>query len=277
MRTLLLSLLAAATCASSHASLSRHGNDQSMRARLHRLRGGTSEDAAPSSQALTWQEIVGKLNNVPVFALVDSSGGLVGTHNTATDSRTITFYLDAGEAQEALRSSQQGNLAATITSSVDVHSLRLTALGLGAAFSLCKGFSNDPASIAEVHKLWGSAANFDGELKLQGSHALVAATKDALQTMCLEAGIETGCWTLPVLGSDSLTSSTSSPMFFTLADLKRVWSSASGGADDDSMPKDVKVLDLRMLVAQMQTDASPWSTLEFVAPPDAVELARELA
>ena len=43
------------------------------------------------------------------------------------------------------------------------------------------------------------------------------------------------------------------------------------------MPKNLAMMDVRMLVKEMQTDSSPWELIQFVVSPEAVKLSQELA
>ena len=49
------------------------------------------------------------------------------------------------------------------------------------------------------------------------------------------------------------------------------------GRTEESLPEDIQVLDLRMLVKQMRTVEKDWSRVHLVAPTEAVELVQQLA
>jgi len=48
------------------------------------------------------------------------------------------------------------------------------------------------------------------------------------------------------------------------------------GRKKEEMPDEIAMMDLRILVAQMETDTNPWRIVQFVSSPQAYELVREL-
>jgi len=160
---------------------------------------------------------------------------------------------------------------------------------------MCGGWP-DTKTEAQV----AAGSKFGGEFKLQGSYNLCARpstpalphlaclphatagllsgsvkeTEPRLRELMKEAGIEAGDWTLPVFICEQLQSATILPVFFSPEDLAATWEKA--GRSKDDLPEALTVMDLRMLVAQMQTDSSPWEVIHFIVPPDAIELVKEL-
>ena len=243
--------------------------------RLNQLRGGQAEEESPP-KALTREEIFEKLSHIPVFAIETATGDLVGTE--VNGEKSICWFTDASEATAKLESSKGGkNLAANILS--DVPSMKLSVHTLGAAFVACKGFGNDESAQAHRAKLWGAIATADMRLTLSGNAQVQASTPvlaERLMAMLKDQGIDANGWTLPIFISDALQSPGLTPVFFTLDDLKAFW--LRHGGEEGELPADgIKVLDLRMLVASMQTDSAAWSTVAFMAPPAAIELAKELS
>ena len=243
--------------------------------RLSQLRGGQAEEESPP-KALTREEIFEKLSHIPVFAIETATGDLVGTE--VNGEKSICWFTDASEATAKLESSKGGkNLAANILS--DVPSMKLSVHTLGAAFVACKGFGNDESAQAHRAKLWGAIATADMRLTLSGNAQVQASTPvlaERLMAMLKDQGIDANGWTLPIFISDALQSPGLTPVFFTLDDLKAFW--LRHGGEEGELPADgIKVLDLRMLVASMQTDSAAWSTVAFMAPPAAIELAKELS
>ena len=64
------------------------------------------------------------------------------------------------------------------------------------------------------------------------------------------------------------------PIFLSPRDLGKVWEKTGQKLED--LPKDITVLDLRMLVSQMMTDANPWEIFHFIASPEAITLATQI-
>ena len=89
-----------------------------------------------------------------------------------------------------------------------------------------------------------------------------------------ENGFDPGCWQHPVFLCEKLASPSLMPIFLSPRDLARVWEKA--GREAEELPKEVTVLDLRMLVSQMQTDVNPWSIFHIIASLEAMALAAEL-
>ena len=86
--------------------------------------------------------------------------------------------------------------------------------------------------------------------------------------------MQAGCWSLPIFISNELQSKSILPAFVRPSDLKNTWLAA--GRTEDSIPQDIVVIDLRVLVAQMLTDMNDWTRLHFVPSDEAVQLAQEL-
>ena len=77
-------------------------------------------------------------------------------------------------------------------------------------------------------------------------------------------GIDAGGWRIPIFSCDELQSPRMLPLFLSRADLAATWVAA--GRPKESIPENVTVMELRLLVAQMQTAAFDWSIVHFIAP-----------
>jgi len=235
--------------------------ERSASSGLLRIRGG--EDAGsthPEAKALTREEITAKLNAIPTFCLLNAEGGLIGMRDKE-GNEAVRWFLDSGEAKAVLD--------LTTSNNPGVEGLHLGVHGLGSAFQLCGGWP-DTSTEAGLQ----SGGQFSGSFKLQGSYNIVKETEPRLRELLAESGIDAGNWTLPVFICEQLQSSTILPVFFSPEDLATTWEKA--GRDRESIPEAITVMDLRMLVAQMQTDSSPWKIVHFIASPDAIELVKQV-
>ena len=100
---------------------------------------------------------------------------------------------------------------------------------------------------------------------------MVEATAPKLREQVQGQGLEVGAWQVPIFCCGEMQTSTSTPFFFTHADLVEFWVAAGGKREE--VPQQVALMDLRVLVAQMQTDAFPWSTAKLLCSRQAAELA----
>ena len=228
------------------------------------LRGGedgsdTAEVKVPPPKALTKEEIMTKLNGVPCFCITNQDGGIVGLSDADGETKSVCWFTDAEEAKAILKAMSDANPDA---------GLKLTCHGLGGAFTQCNGWGGEESKTA------ASAGGEEVELRLQGNHQLCKTTAPKLKKLLEDNGFDVGCWQHPVFLCEKLASPQIMPVFLSPRDLAMVWEKS--GRDKEDLPKDVTVLDLRMLVSQMQTDANPWSIFHLVASPDSIELAAEL-
>lgn len=206
----------------------------------------------PAPKALSRSAIIEKLNAVPTFALLDPSKSVVSIQD-GKGGESCSWYTDAEEARRMLGVAREAN------PEVALH-LGVTPLGL--AFSLVAGWS-----------LTQSVAEQGVNLTLQGSSSIVASMASMLQQQLAAQGLDPGRWQLPVFCCDELQSASLLPMFLSRHDLVRAWIAAGHSRED--VPENLTVMDLRVLVAQMQTDAFAWEIVEFVGSEDAAALVQE--
>ena len=145
---------------------------------LWRLRGGDAIDdgGADGGGRLSHEDIEAKLNRVPTFCLVNADDQFVRMPGKDSIEEVI-FFIDAAEAIEALELNRAGNPEAE---------LRLATLPLGAAFTACGGWPDEPPRGAHY--------------VLRGARAAVTAKGDEaraqLKAMGLNAMAESE-WVLP--------------------------------------------------------------------------------
>ena len=214
--------------------------------------------AAPPPAALSRAQILAKLDGVPAFCVVDAQGEMVRPRDEAGEAGAAAFYIEPDDAKTALDTLRREPLA-----SGGAEGLRLSVTPLGAAFEASGGWAGGSAEAAGKG---GAAAP-----TLQGSRSVVEATAAKLREQVQGQGLEVGAWQVPIFCCGEMQTSTSTPFFFTHADLVEFWVAAGGKREE--VPQQVALMDLRVLVAQMQTDAFPWSTAKLLCSRQAAELA----
>mmetsp|Transcript_45643 Transcript_45643/g.126684 ORF Transcript_45643/g.126684 Transcript_45643/m.126684 type:complete len:170 (+) Transcript_45643:129-638(+) len=115
---------------------------------------------------------------------------------------------------------------------------------------------------------------FTGELRLQGNMPLLKETSPRLLELLADAGIDAGAWQLPIFLCEELQSPNILPVFLSPQDLAATWEKS--GRTKEELPEGITMMDLRMLVAQMQTEDNPWRIVQFVGSQEAYELVSEL-
>lgn len=237
------------------------------RSRPLRFRGGDDDgDGEPATkeyEPLTEEQVLEKLNEVPTFVVMSGKddGGFVALQ-VKDGGRAICFFTEPEEAKAVLNMTMSAEPGTP---------LRLACIGLGNALKLCGGLGEDVAKAA--------FAEFDGDLKLQGFHALVEEVTPQLRTMLGKAGIEEGAWLLPVFLCEELSSEKLFPVFLNPREIHTAWAEArkSQGLEEAAPPNKYGMMDIRMLVADMQKKLDvPWSNTQLIGAAGAAELANEL-
>lgn len=222
---------------------------------------------------MTREEIVERLNRVPVFCMVQENGNLVSVPDPegGKDDRVCTFYFDASEAEFTLQK--------TIALNSQLPGLRLQAQGLGDVFTLCDGFAKaGDAPVTETGR---------GEkltLKLQATRAVLKHVESQLIDALEKQGLGAGAWRVPVFVGEVLAQAGPNgeqlllPIFFSPNDLAAACEAA--GVPQSEMEKGFQVMDLRALVARMAEKPvevpNPWRAIQFVTMPAARQLAERL-
>ena len=146
--------------------------------------------------------------------------------------------------------------------------LHLGVVPLGVAFTTCNGW-NDSGVAAE-----SSSGSYIGQLVLQGSPAELRGMGEHLRKQLLAEGMEPGCWQLPVFVCDEMQTENLLPLFLSRADLTETW--LESGRARESLPEEVAVMDLRVLVSKMRSQPGvPWNTATFLCSAQAAQLAEE--
>jgi len=207
---------------------------------------------APTGKALTKQQIIEKLNAVPTFCLLNGETNIVGLQDPENPKFEVCFWMtDALEAKEMLAAALQNN-------SEEVASrLHLGVTPLGLAYALASGWME---------------TSFYGDMRLRGAREDTENVTAMLQGQVAAQGMEQASWQVPVFCCDELQSPQSMPMFLSRKALQEAW--VVSGRKLCDLPQQA-VMDLRVLVAQMQTDAFAWGTLDFKAARRSVRLVAE--
>jgi len=239
------------------------------RPRWLRLRGGDDggDDLTLPTRGvgqLSKSEITQMLNRVPTFCIMEPDGSVISLpdRDGQDGDECCTWFIDAGEAQLAFKR--------VVAANPDVTGLHLRTFGLGDAFTMCNGWPDSPQG---TH-----------DLKITGTREVVSQCKVLLAEALQKAGFDGGSWTLPVFIGEELARTGESgeqmslPIFLSPHHLRATYERV--GVGKEAMQKGPKALDLRMLVAQMAAATNeipnPWRAVEFVAQPEAVELANKL-
>uniref|UniRef100_A0A7S0NWM0 Uncharacterized protein n=1 Tax=Calcidiscus leptoporus TaxID=127549 RepID=A0A7S0NWM0_9EUKA len=205
---------------------------------------------APPNAALTKHEIIEKLNAVPTFCLLNSDQNIVAMVDPeGGEGEVCLWFTDADDARRMLAVALEQNPDAL---------LHLGVTPLGLAFALAERWAESP---------------FVGDMRLQGNRAVVASMGPMLREQLAAQGLPAGAWQLPLFCCDELSSARVMPVFLSRADLVAAWEAS--GRSKESLPANLAVIELKVFVAQMQTDAFAWSSVAFVGSPRSVALVRQ--
>ena len=165
------------------------------------------------ARTLTKQQVVEKLDNVPMFTIVEEAGGaLVGVPDESGEI-CCRWYADVEEVQSALVLTQHLNPDLPLS---------LGVTPLGTAFALTSGWK----ATSSAHPL-----------KLQASKAIVAAVAKEL------GAAPDGAF--PLFGCDELSSPRLLPLFLSKHDLHATWKAM--GKSAEAMPTDLSVSSLHTI------------------------------
>lgn len=256
------------------------------------------------------QEVVDRLDAVPVFSVVNSKQMMLPTRDEDS-SLSCVFYLDLKEAKSALRSAELLNPGVELSLSVTP---------LGTAFALCEWQQAPPAPDEVTEATAGAGRQGVAQvlreaiagspsppvqtvepppssgapeivLRMQANQAELEAVRQVLAaapTPALLSRRNRKEGALPLFGSDSIRFAPTKaqaeeaqseddymlPLFLRREDLFNAWL-ASGGAADS--PPEVQVTDLRTLVWQMECDSERnWRPIILVAPDESIELVDQM-
>ena len=181
--------------------------------------------------SLDKQEVLEKLNAVPVFAVANGAGQFMSTVSefAETGAPVITFYLDIADAKASLAFATADDPSAGV---------QLTVAPLGKAFTM---------------------KSSDVTVQLQPSQAEYNSIRADLGFSSADES-EGTMQLIPLFYSDELKfesasdpENPSTPFFFGLGDYRAAW--VASGLAADKLPA-VQLMDLRKLAYQMENDAS---------------------
>ena len=262
-------------------------------------------------RCLSRQEVVDKLNAVPVFSIVNGAEQMVQTPDKESGELACRFYLEIDDAKAALQELRSNNPNAMIDVAVTP---------LGTAFALCEwqtpveeslgaAGAEDIAADLDDEYLGddddddddddfgdaGNVAEASIEVRLQAARAEMESVRGLLKKSPVPPLLRRRNVLqdpIPLFGSDQIRfqrpagttaaadaadekeeESTMLPLFFRRSDLLVAWV-ASGGSID-SLPA-VQVTDLRTIAWQMQFDRNQdWRPMLFVAPEPAIDFVKQ--
>ena len=215
-------LLAAAVSTQAYTPMAMGVAGQRSQISLRRARAPVSLDK---------QEVLEKLNAVPVFAVANGAGQLMSTVSefAETAAPVITFYLDIADAKASLAFATADDPSAGV---------QLTVAPLGKAFTM---------------------KSSDVTVQLQPSQAEYNSIRADLGFSSADES-EGTMQLIPLFYSDELKfesasdpENPSTPFFFGLGDYRAAW--VASGLAADKLPA-VQLMDLRKLAYQMENDAS---------------------
>jgi len=241
-----------------------------------------------SLRCLSRQQVVDKLNAVPVFSLVNGAEQIVATPDGAGDL-VCRFYLEIKEAQAALEELCAANPRTAINMAVTP---------LGTAFALSEWQTRSDASDAAADSdddddFYDDDDYYDDErseasavaVRLQAAQEEVESVRGLLKKspvppLLRRRNVLEG--PIPLFGSDQIRFQLPSeddakvdammPLFFRRRDLLEAWAASGGTAEN--LP-DVQVADLRTIAWQMQYERhQDWLPMLFVAPEPAIEFVK---
>ena len=219
--------------------------------------GAPVQLALPGMEPLTHQQVVEKLDVVPVFHIVGGTDRMmVPTPTSGGGPACGTWFFAFEDAQRALEATRASNPSLP---------LAIEASPLGTAFALSEGWS--PSLVPE-----------GAHLRLQCSSRVLASMPEPPQPLpeALSNRFNplTSCLPTFAVDGDFRTPHGATPVCFDVQTLAATWERESGRPPSE-MPG-VRVVDLRMLLATMLTQAQDWRGVAFTAAPKVLQHARLL-
>ena len=212
------------------------------------------------SKALSGDEVVSKLNEVPCFCLLNGEKNIVGLQDPMDPTGTLEiccWFTDPNEAQSTLAQCKEANPAIS-------SSLHLGVTPLGLAFAFSSGWVE-------------SESQFYGEKQVRGSSVGFAEGQDAtalLREQAKAQGLDPRSWHVPLFSCEELQSPQVAPLFLSRKALAEAW--VVSGRKLTELPQNLTVLDLGVVVHQMmQPGIFDWKTVHFVSERKAVQLVQE--
>ena len=252
--------------------LMREPRQDSRPASWLRLRGGEDDATALGLKKhqvtgrMSNQEVLEKLNKVPVFCIMESSGSIISLPDGNDGDEACTWYLDPHEAVDVLKKCRAANPG---------DALRLVAHRLGDALQMCGGWPGDGLP----------AAQYDGKLNLKPHKAFAEPIQTQLVSSVRQENLEPGAWVVPTFVAEELAQAgpegeqRALPIYLSPLDLRDAYAKA-GVLNGQVAQTGPRVLELRVLVKHMLDEPkeypNAWRAVEFVPTPQAIELVQML-
>ena len=212
------------------------------------------------AKALTKVEICEKLNGLPAFAIVNASKQFVplrvaGADGNGADGEVAMLWTEPLEAESAL---------AQATRQQPDERLAIGAIPLGRALALCEG--------------WATAEGAARSFRLRAHPKMSEELRPLLTQQLQQRGLPVAD-VFPVFLCEELSTDACMPVFLSRAEVVATWEQAmqqATAAQRRPPPKNLTVMDLRVLVARMQEEgAMDWSVLRFVGTDRAYEMVKK--
>ena len=199
------------------------------------------------------QEIVDKLDRIPVFSVNDAAERMVPIRVDGEDC--CTWFADIAEAKALL---------AELSAQHPSARLHIGVTPLGTAYALAEGWVV-PAGASEDE---GEGAPKRPPLRLQPARATLATTEVERVPKC---NPRTGPF--PLFMSQGLQNAEVFPVFLSRADFAVTW--AANGLSAAELPA-IHVSELNLLIEKWQTDPTQdWSAMQPMPSPSAVDYVRQ--
>jgi len=192
------------------------------------------ENAFPMPRTLTREEIQEKLNEIPVFSVVDAQENIVPTLVERGEPASLVYYIDLNEAHAVLAELRVQHPGHNLTIGIDP---------LGTVFALTKEWvdSGAPSDAPKLH--------------IQAPRGAIATSK---MGPC------------PLFFSREFELTAGTPIFVRRADLLSLWVTLGRPADK---PPVIVVTELSALVVAMETEDQQvnWERMRLYPSPDSIE------
>lgn len=206
------------------------------------------QEKVNGSGRLSREQIVERLNEVPVFVVLNGDKNAVSMQDTVNGGETVYWHTDPAEAKAQLE------LVRELNPGVD--GLHLGGGRLGMAYQLGAGWAPSTPSYAGDAR---TGAADESAPTLRHEIVMEANAKEAMPVFLCEA-LQT-----PMLV----------PVFVDRTDLARAWLASGRTRESFKEEENLTTMDLRMLVHQMtETDHPAWSIVRFVPSGRAAAVVR---
>lgn len=201
------------------------------------------EQRAAKGGALSIDEIIEKLNEVPVFAVQNESQNFVSMKDDdgTVGAETIFWHTNPAEAARHLERMREV--------SPEVSGLNLGGSTLGTAYALGAGWTGGEIPTPQHAG--------DSRTTLGGGRRAPMLRHQIVMTLGLPVE-------MPVFLCPPLQNQLAAPVFLDRVDLAGAWIQSGRTKESFDEKEHLIVMDLRVLVEQMKTDATHWSLIRFI-------------